>query len=227
MDTLLLDIIEWDVVNWSSSLNFWERHTSHNLATVSALELGSRHGGLSLWLALKGSRVKCTDLNIPTEQAVEKHKKYAVSHLIEYEAVDAMNIPYDGQFDIVLFKSVLGGIGWNNNVQNQKKAIDQIYYALKPGGELFFVENLIGSPLHRFVRIHFVKWGRQWRYVSINEMKNYLLPFSEVKYECSGVLGAFGRNERQRCYLGKADRFIVNKIIPDEWKYIISGIAVK
>jgi SAM-dependent methyltransferase len=223
----LQDILEWDVVNWSPALTYWEQKTKHDLSSAYALELGSRHGGLSLWLALKGSKVICTDLNGPTDLAVQKHKKYGVSNLIEYEAVNAMKIPYREKFDLILFKSILGGIGWDGHPENQRRAINEIYYALKPGGELFFVENLVGSPLHRMARRYFVQWGRRWRYVTIQEIRNYLAPFSRFEYVCGGFLGAFGRNEMQRRILGRLDNLIINHIVPDGWKYIIAGVAQK
>jgi len=139
----LQDIIEWDVINWSPALNFWEQKTKHDLSSSYAMELGSRHGGLSLWLALKGSTVKCTDLNGPTKMAIEKHINYGVSSLVEYEALDAMQIPFRDKFDLIMFKSIMGGIGWDNHPNNQCQAIKGIYDALKPGGELLFVENLV------------------------------------------------------------------------------------
>jgi hypothetical protein len=41
------------------------------------------------------------------------------------------------------------------------------------------------------------------------------------------VLGTFGRNESQRNLLSTIDELILNKICPDNWKYIIYGIAEK
>ena len=227
MDKKISDIIEWDVVNWSRALDFWEKNTQLDLTTASGIELGSRHGGLSLWLALKGAHVKCTDLDGPTELAVEKHKRYAVAHLIDYEAMDATNIPFSEKFDLIIFKSMLGQVGWENHAEKQNQAIKSIFSALKPGGELFFVENLIGSPLHQFFRRTFIPWGTRWRYVTRNEMLLYFAPFSEVKYEMSGFLGAFGRNEQQRSILGKIDNQFANSLVPEEWKYIMIGIAKK
>jgi hypothetical protein len=36
-----------------------------------------------------------------------------------------------------------------------------------------------------------------------------------------------GRNESQRNFLSKLDEIILNKVCPDNWKYIIYGIAEK
>jgi 2-polyprenyl-3-methyl-5-hydroxy-6-metoxy-1,4-benzoquinol methylase len=62
---LIDDIIGWDIDNWSKFLLFCERFLDHNPAGKQALEVGAREGGLSLYLALKGYEVVCSDLEIP------------------------------------------------------------------------------------------------------------------------------------------------------------------
>src|SRR5262249_26960153 len=137
--------------------------------------------GLSLWLALQGARVLSTDIQPPTLTAMRLHAARGVSEYIQYEWMDATRIPYTMDFDVVLFKSVLGAIGRLGGRQSQAQAISEMYKALKPGGELFFAENLIGSPLHQFCRKKFVKWGNAWRYISVEEMQEFLTPFSTVQ----------------------------------------------
>lgn len=220
------DFIEWDVRNWSSALNFWSAHTSQNLSNCSALELGSRNGGLSLWLALEGARVVCSDVVLPNHYAVQQHRDRSVSHLIKYQAIDATNIPYSNEFDIIVFKSLIGALGGGNG-EFQAKAIMQMYKALKKGGELFFAENLTASPLHQSLRRRFVRWGKTWRYVSIPEMRQFLSSFSHVEYRTLGFTGAFGQGETQRNLFGILDQAILNHIVPENWRYIIVGIARK
>ena len=171
--------------------------------------------------------VLCTDLEGPSHKAIEKHKRYNISDRLKYKALNALDIPYSEEFDVVLFKSVLGGIGILNNRGNQAKAINEIHKALKKGGELWFAENLMASPFHQFFRNRYVKWGNTWRYVTIQEMNEYLAMFSEVKYTTVGFLGSFGRTSLQRLFLGKIDRIIADKLVPKTWHYIIIGIARK
>ena len=51
----------------------------------------------------------CSDLEGPTKDAHELHKRYGVSNSVEYEAIDATDIPdkYKGKFDYITFKSVI------------------------------------------------------------------------------------------------------------------------
>jgi SAM-dependent methyltransferase len=227
------NFVGWDVRNWSVALDFWAAHTKQTIANCSALELGSQDGGLSLWLALQGANVVCSDVGPPSENAIRQHQASGVSHLIQYRSINAVEIPYENEFDIVMFKSVLGAVGKGRSDSEeerrarQARAMMQIYRSLKKGGELFFAENLIASPFHQFFRRRFVEWGTLWRYVSLEEMNTFLSAFSRVEYRALGFAGAFGRVEVQRNVLAMLDQAILNHVVPDSWKYIMVGVARK
>lgn len=221
------NIFEWDVENWSKAIYFWESNSSLLLPGSKALEVGAHNGGLSLWLGMKGIQVVCSDIDFPTDKAKKKHKNYGVSDLVRYEKVNALQMPYENEFDIIIFKSVLGGIGRNNNSNNITVALENIHKALKPGGELLFLENLKGSALHQFFRKKFVKWGGSWNYQLIDELLTYTSKFSSLKYQTKGFLGAFGPNEKTRKIFGKIDTLIFDRITPQNWRYIFIGAAKK
>jgi SAM-dependent methyltransferase len=223
---LTKDIIQWDVKSWSKALSYWDSKVEWNKIQHS-LELGGREGGLSLWLALKGKSVVCSDLKDVQKTAEQLHKRHHLSTWITYQDIDATNIPYEEYFDLIVFKSIIGGIGRNDNYKNQHKVFKEIYKALKPGGKLLFAENLAASAVHRRLRKRFVQWGSSWRYVSLDEMKEFLSDFSYYDIKTTGLLGTFGRTERQRNVLSAVDDLVLNKICPDRWKYICYGIAEK
>lgn len=225
---LLTDIIGWDVVNWSTAIEFWEKNTTIEISKSHSLVIGAGNfGGLSLWLGLKGSKVVCSGLNGVSDRAKTCHKNYAVSSLIKYQGIDALSIPYDERFDIVVFKSVLGAIGKNDRYVLQKQAIEEMYKALKPGGELLFAENLTSTKVHMFLRKKFGAGKNSWRYVTKEEMIGTLSFFSQYEYITKGFLGAFGINRKQRNILGRIDQTLLNHLIPESWRYIIIGIAKK
>lgn len=225
-ENLTKDIIQWDVKSWSKALPYWDSNIDWD-NIQNGLELGGRQGGLSLWLALKGKHVICSDLKDVKEKAEQLHLKHHVASFVNYEDIDATNIPYENHFDVIVFKSIIGGIGGKDDPEIQQRVFKEIYKALKPGGKLLFAENLIASPFHQFLRKRFVSWDDYWRYVSIKEMNGFLKDFSSVDLKMTGVLGTFGRNERQRNFLSSVDNLVLNKICPDSWKYICYGIAVK
>lgn len=223
---LLKDIIQWDIKSWSRALKYWESHIDWS-RVQNGLELGGREGGLSLWLGLKGTKMVCSDLEDVKQTAEKLHLKHNLGELITYRDIDATDIPYEDYFDIVVFKSIIGGIGRDDNFEKQKQVFHEIFKALKPGGKLLFAENLVASPFHQGLRKRFVNWGSSWRYVSTEEMKEFLKDFSSVDFKTTGVLGTFGRNESQRNFLSTIDQVFLNKICPESWKYIGYGIAIK
>lgn len=224
---ILTDVFEWDVINWSVAASFWEMRLRTPLARVRALELGARNGGLSLWLANKGAHVICSDIRDPNDTARCKHDLYGVACRVSYEKIDARYIPYENHFDIVAFKSLLGGVRANFGDDAHLQVIDAILRSLKPGGQLLFAENLEGSGLHRFFRDNFIKWGKTWKYLKFADIPPLFSGFSQLEFSSCGFAGAFGRSEWQRRFLGELDGGMFNKIVPKDWHYIAIGVATK
>ncbi len=222
---LLNDILQWDVAGWTPALEFWEQKIPKDKGKLKCLELGCREGGLSLWLALKGHEVNASDLDDTSSVAQPLHLKYKLQN-VSYHNIDATSIPFENYFDVIIFKSILGGIG-RMGIEKQEETIRQIYKALKPGGILLFAENLRATLLHEFFRKNFTRWGKEWRYISLDEMKKFLSIFNASEIKTTGFTSVFGRNENQKSFLNKIDRSVFNKIVPASWKYISYGIARK
>ncbi len=221
----LRDILQWDVVNWSMCLDLWEPFVRSN-RPLDCLEIGARKGGLSLWLASRGHRVTCTDISDPREEAQEVHARYPFCATVKYRALDATRMSFDGLFDLVVFKSVLGGIGRNSNMAAIERAVAGMFRALRPGGVLLFAENLKASRLHVHFRRIFVGWGKSWNYLNFSDIQRIFSDFRELRLRYGGFLGAFGRTEGQRSILGLFDRALSGSI-PNRWKYIVAGVARK
>ena len=162
---IVKDIIQWDVSNWSKLIPIWTKKLKERKGKV--LAFGEREGGLSLFLALKGFEVTFTDYNdFPEDLPLEVHKKHNVTSSISYEKQDITSTTYsDNSYDVVVFKSVIGALG---NIQDQVKALNEIYRILKPGGVLLFAENTRSSKVHQFARKKFTDWGHRWHYPSLD-----------------------------------------------------------
>ena len=91
-EELRKDIIEWDTVNWGTFIDFIDS-LGLDFRQKDILDIGARDGGLSLYFALKGGNICCSDLNGPSERARELHKRYEVETRVRYEVIDATNIP--------------------------------------------------------------------------------------------------------------------------------------
>ena len=226
MDDFDKSVIGWDLVTWKCALAFWEEHLPKDLSGTRSLEVGCGRGGLSLWLANKNSQVVCSDLSDPQPKAHTLHDFWGVSERIRYEAIDALSIPYEDEFDLVVFKSVLGGLGAENHIDRIQQALQQMYKALKPGGRLMFAENL-NTPFHHFLRTAFVRWGRRWNYLGRDELLASLPSFSKIEYGSTGFLGALGKTEWQRDLLGEIDKLFLNRLVGPDNHYILFCVAVK
>lgn len=220
------DIIEWDKENWKQSILFFDKYVDFK-PSAKCLELGARRGGLSLWLALNSMKdIVCSDYIDNKESATEMHKDHGLD-FIKYRVINALDIGEIETYDLVCFKSILGGIGSYGNSANQEKVIDEIYKVLKPGGKLVFAENLEGSAFHMFMRKKLVKWGVRWNYLTINDLKRQTKQFKKVTYKTAGFFGAFGGgSERARVILGKID-YILAPLIPQTKKYIAFFVCEK
>lgn len=221
------DIVEWDVVSWAKAVSFWRRHTAGSLAGARVLEVGARDGGLTHWLIHEGASVVSSDLHAPTALARRRHVEYLDAQRVEHVALDATNLEFDREFDVVVFKSVLGSIAGAVGEQGPRDAIDGMHRALKPGGLLLFAENLESSPAHLLLRRRMVAWGAKWHYLSLGEMHELLGGFDRVDFSTAGFLGTLGRSEAQRRWLSKTDSLLLDWTVPRRWNYLIFGVARK
>ena len=222
---LLEDIFQWDVLNWSRALGVWQRFPLAGTGQdLKALAVGEREGGLSLWLASSGYSVHCTDLHGPAPEARTLHAKHGVQAGVVYEAQDITALTYPaGTFDVVVFKSVIGALSAK---ERQQQALAELLRVLRPGGSLYFAENLAGTWAHRWLRKRFVRWDSYWRYLRWPEDADLLDGFEQLSAARFGFLANLGRSEAQRRFLGRIDTFL-GPLVPASWRYILVVVARK
>ncbi len=223
---VIRDVIEWDVLNWSRALPFWaEALARYDPARHSVLAVGERRGGLSLWFALQGFRVVCTDIRPPGDAAREMHRAYGVEGRITYETVDALRMSFaDRSFDIVACKSVIGGLKKvyadpsTRSLETQAMALREIHRVLKPEGCWLGAENMRGTLLHRKGR----EWGDGtpgWRYLAAAEWPVLLRPFRAHEIGYFGFLPTRYGGERLRRACYAANRWL-RPLLRPSWNYI-------
>lgn len=223
--SLIKDIIAWDISTWKSAIYLWDR-LFPEMSGKLVLDIGARDGGLSLYFALKGCNVVCSEMHSPNEKALRLHEDYRVSDRISYKMIDATAIDCsENCFDFVCMKSVMPSIGYGGRA-NQQKAMREIYRVLKPGGSLLFAENLAATRVHTYFRSRFTNWGDKVRYIHLAELPEMLSDFSTVRFTAHGFLAVFGRSEMQRSILHMLDR-VIQPLISDYAKYLVVGCATK
>ncbi|HPF89310.1 MAG TPA: class I SAM-dependent methyltransferase [Flavobacteriales bacterium] len=219
----LHDVIQWEVRSWSRVLPLWERHLPAQ-RPARFLGIGEREGGLSLWFASLGHDVLCTDLRPFPPATRALHERNGLAERIRYDQADATALPYpEGSFDGVFFKSVIGALG---SKERQQQAIAEMHRVLKPGGVLYFAENLHGTWLHQWLRKRFVSWNVYWRYLDVEADSDLFSPFTRLEGRTTGLLANLGRSEGQRDMLARVDPALV-RVLPRSMHAIWYGVAIK
>lgn len=225
IDELTRDIVGWDVTTWVRAVAFWEQQLGTADVTLNCLEVGAGPGGPSLLLALKGHTVVCSNWDGTEAQARPLHDKYGQSS-IAYRDVDVTDIPITEQFDLIVFKSVLGGLAPFG--KSSREAMREIHRALKPGGRLLFAENMRGTILHRLARwFAYRRRAGSWEFMPLSRMREHLQDFDSFEVHTTGVLALFGITESQRNTLGGADGRVFDRAVPPSWRYVAYGVATK
>ena len=222
------EYFEWDKYTWCRSLNLWDKGLN-KVVPKYGLEIGARTGSLSeLLICHYGLRMVASDQNTMTDEMKEKLKKWSDCDMLTYSEEDAKKLKFlDNTFDLVVFKSVMGTVGAFGHDNDQEKMMIEIFRVLKNGGILLFAENLNGNLLHKYFRKKYSPWAYYWNYPDLYRFKSMLHNFSEIKYCTSGVFAAFVKDR----YLIKSCvsdiDYLFEKCIPENWRYLIYGYAIK
>ncbi|MCB9044848.1 MAG: class I SAM-dependent methyltransferase [Chitinophagales bacterium] len=226
------DIIEWDILNWSQLMAYWQPVLEQLPRDSKVLAIGERNGGLSLWLALMGYHVTCTDIDDITSTAGQLHARYNVSNKIEYRKLDIVNDKWpDEQYDIIIAKSVIGGVkaqrdnAGSRSFEVQRQAVNNILNMLKPGGYFLSAENMMGGWLTRSVR-GVGKRASGWRYISYSELKELFNAFSLVQTKTFGILPTFFSRRVYNTTAYFLNRYLLDILSPAT-KYVAFTIARK
>lgn len=196
------------------------------------LAIGERNGGISLWLALQGFYVVCTDRQGPTQQAKDLHKQYGVDDKITYHDFDLVNTQdFNIAYDVIIMKSVLGGVkeqygdAASRTDAARQKALDNIYKLLSPEGVLLSADNLQGNMVLRLIK-RLKKKQSGWHYFSLQELNDLCKQFSSVNVQSFGVIPS----KFSVPILNKA-AYIINsfleQLLPSNSAYIAFTIARK
>jgi ubiquinone/menaquinone biosynthesis C-methylase UbiE len=216
-------VIQWDVTNWKKALNFWNKHLKIEPG-MKVLALGEREGGLSYYFAKLGCQVVCSDYNDFPDTTKNFHLNAGLADHISYQQIDMRAIEFsDEEFDIVVFKSVIGALG---NKEDQDQSVEEIHRVLKTGGVFLYAENARGSKALQTLRKKMVDWGERWRYITAGDIDHWSDHFTKSYMKSYGSLDVFGRSEKQRSFLGSLDT-VFSPITPKSWRYIFFGVMFK
>lgn len=218
------EILGWDVGTWSVALDAWRPYIESVGTTLDCLEVGAGPGGPSLWMASHGHEVTCTNRSDSRALASPLHEQFSQSSRISYHDIDVTDIPWRDRFDVVVFKSVIGGVQPLGR-EGRSRALGEIRRALRPGGVLLYAENVRATALHGLARAAARRRrSGPWHYPTLAELESELSEFSVHTLETTGVLAMFGLTEGQRRLFTRVDRRVLNRL-PPSWRYVAYGAA--
>ena len=216
LSSLYYAAVEWDALTWSRALLWLHSQSGIRLKGARVLEIGGRSGALAHWFAVQGASVLSIDPRADEAPVWE----FPAPGVVYSMRAGVLDIPPDIEADIVVQKSVLGAIGGGGGVSAQAAACQIMSGALRRvGGEVWVMENLVGSPLHLWLRRRFIPWSGGWRYVAMTELVEFFEGF-HCQWRTFGFSGAFGRGEWQRRLLGRGDAWFLEHVVPSRWHYV-------
>jgi SAM-dependent methyltransferase len=146
--------VDWGGGAWAQQVAIGMRWLG-DLYGLRLLEIGTRHGGMATYFAVRGAAVTALDVSDETfERARARARNHGVGDRVAFETYSGRPQDLPGGFDIVFAKSTLVLIG------DVAEVGDAIAGSLVPGGRLLAVENARGPlPVH----LARVARRRSWR----------------------------------------------------------------
>jgi ubiquinone/menaquinone biosynthesis C-methylase UbiE len=194
------------------------------------LEAGAHEGGLSLFAVEAGGRAVCSDRQHAYSAAqTVLHRAWDVHP--QHVTADVCDLPFrSNSVDIVMLKSVLGGIIATGGALAAQSSFLSIHRVLRSGGAIVILEQLEGDPLSRRIRRTLFP-HRHWHYFTPPELLALLSSFRVQTVRHETVLSHLteGRVGSAHVFVRGAlwaDRFL-EYVIPTRWTHLIGIVAVK
>jgi ubiquinone/menaquinone biosynthesis C-methylase UbiE len=234
-DKLLHDIFDWKAASWNRLFREILLSVEFSPTGKTVLEVGAHKGGLSLFFSLLGCSVICSDVNVESmSRAKQLHSGWG--RCCSYMAMDVRTLPLRSEsLDVVIMKSVLGGVYSCDGENAAIESIWEAYRVLKKGGLCILLEQLRGDPLSCWIRSRKFP-ARNWHYFRKEEFDqansaNLVKEFEKVKLKCltffSHILEQkFSPNSilvRAACIVDQ----MVERFVRDNWKHLIGVVAIK
>ncbi len=227
---------DWKVASWSRLFKEMSLMIENKATDRRVLEIGANNGELSLYFSMLGCQVMCSDINATyVVRARQLHGTWG-QHCA-YFAADMRVLPLrSGSFDLVIMKSVLGGIYSRDGRDTACGSLTEIHRVLRKGGYCILLEQLEGDPLSRWFRSKRFP-TRNWHYFRTGEFNtadaSSLLQqgFEKVHVRCLTLLSHILEERlssdtalvRMACALDR----VLERIVADDWKHLIGVVAIK
>jgi hypothetical protein len=173
---LIEDCCGWNRKIWADAIEFAIANSLLEMSGKKALEIGAgEHSALAPVFSALGAAVTCSYYGQPRERVADGRLKFVMNKYrlenIELAEADINNV--QGVYDIIVLKSVLGGVCRSNDYQKMKDVVDRLMRNLSEGGCILSIDNgFIGA----FDRLRQVRGAgkNNWTYIKAAEFASAL-----------------------------------------------------
>ena len=193
--------IGWNVGAWQTALQSGlDLLTENNINLVDkrVLELGGgTHSTLAPIFEKLGAMATSSFYNDRGMETLlfEINDRYKTS--VDSKQIDIFGDYLDDKYDIVICKSVLGGIARGNEKFLLARALKSIQKnLLTEDGVIFTLDNLYGSTLAQFLRSRLGAGRNRWNYFTLEELRSAVPENFELLSRTNGVLSFASTSNR-------------------------------
>jgi hypothetical protein len=180
MRTLSEECCGWNRKTWADAVEFAVAMLPGDLRGKMVLEIGaSDRSTVAPIFAAQGAQAFCSYYKKPPGFIENAHLSYIRSkyRLDPIPTFETSITEIEGRFDVIIMKSVLGGICRNDNYQEIRTIIHKLLKDnLVEGGVILTIDNGSIGPFHR-LRRYLGTGGNSWSYLERDKLAASLSDF--------------------------------------------------
>ena len=170
---LIEDCCGWNRRIWADAVAFAVTALPTTLEGKKILEIGAgKHSSIAPAFAAKGATVFCSYYGQPRHE-VENGRLRFVSEKYGLKGIALLELDIHcltGHYDVIVLKSVLGGICRGDDYKRMRNVIDGLMDHLADDGVILTIDNGYVGPLIRFFRL-FGAGKNRWTYFKEDKLR--------------------------------------------------------
>jgi hypothetical protein len=225
MRALVEDCCGWNKKTWADAVEFAISALPDDLREKKIIEIGaSDKSTVAPIFATRGAHVLCSYYSKPPGFIENSQLKYVRSkyHIEEIPTIETSVTELSGRYDVIIMKSVLGGVFRNDNYKDLGTLIRRLLRDnVSVGGAILTIDNGYIAPFHK-LRRHRGTGGNSWSYLAQHKLTESLADL-DVTIKGFGYLNVasaslqFGRNcEFLNSLVYYLDKAMISLIGPSE-----------
>jgi hypothetical protein len=225
MRALIEDCCGWNRKTWADAVEFALGALPYDLSGKLVIEVGaSEKSSLAPIFAARNAHVVCSYYNKPPGFIERPLHRLCVKYkLHDIPTIDANVMALPGRYDVIVMKSVLGGVFRNNDYEGLSALMRRLVLNnLNPQGTILSFDNGYINAFHKLRHKHHSGGGVSWTYLKRDKLERALNGFDFV-IAGFGYLNV-GQNALLNSLVYQLDKLVVGLVKPTERAVLASVI---